>query len=106
MPKKNKRSRRKISDSGAVFGKEEAFDNIAYWKSRVDNLDDLINQLYEDDEIRFYHRSGKSSIESKFCICLKELSSSNPRGKLTIRFRNLGGGLNEDYYRIKKCILN
>jgi hypothetical protein len=57
MPRKSKRKQRKTIDTGAVFGKEEEkFDNIAYWKSRVDNLNDLINQLYDDDEVRFYHR--------------------------------------------------
>jgi hypothetical protein len=104
----SKRKQRKNIDTGAVFGKEaEKFDNIAYWKSRVDNLDDLIDQLYDDEDIiKSRYRSNKPSLESKFCICLKELSSSNPRGKLTIRFRNLNGTLNKDFYRIKKCILN
>jgi len=108
MPRKSKskRKQRKTIDTGAVFGKEEEkYDNIAYWKSRVDNLDDLVDQLYDDREIISRYRN-KPSLESKFCICLKELSSSNPRGKLTIRFRNLDGELNKDFYRIRKCILN
>ena len=97
-----RRSKRCRKDGGLnqsrLYSEKEDIENI--YKSKVTNFDDIINELYKDENISDKYRS-KISIEKYLIEYIKE----NIRRPIKIRIYTLSGHITPIYDKIKNYLL-